>query len=351
MSENIETYYKELHQIPELGFEEFKTHKYVVDKLDGLNCIIYELKPTGVLAFFDYGFNESIAFRAELDALPIKEENEFEYISKHNGFMHACGHDGHMAMLLKMAEKLNTITCKKNICLIFQPSEENYGGALKVINSNEYESLNIKEVYGIHLWPNLKEGVIASKGRVLMASSTEIDITITGKGAHIANKEEGIDSIKIAYQLLDSIDEEGVLFNCGKIYTTGARNVVCSKIELECSLRSFFKLKRKIFLRKLNTNVSLLANNSKANISVNATRYIPELNNNVMLFEKYRHLIDEVISPVYQSEDFSFYSEKAKILFLFLGIGNREGLHTSKFNFNPKVLEKGLDVLIKIATS
>ena len=180
MNKKIINDYQILHQIPEESFKEYKTNAFILEQLKILDCKIYELHPTGILAFFDYGSNDSIAFRCELDGLKILEKNEFVYKSKNEGMMHACGHDGHMAIFLSLAVTLNKIKCPRNVCLIFQPSEESYGGALKVINSTEYKSLNIIEVYGIHLWPGLKKGVIASRGKTLMASATEVDINIFG---------------------------------------------------------------------------------------------------------------------------------------------------------------------------
>lgn len=352
MKEQLLIDYKALHQIPEEGFNEYKTHKYILKELKQLNCKIFELEPTGILAFFDYDTIESIAFRCELDGINVTEEADLEYKSKHPGLMHACGHDGHMAIMLSLAKTLSNIKCPRNVCLIFQPSEEKYGGAIKVIDAPIYKELNIKEVYGMHLWPNLKQGVIASRGRILMASSTEIDIEICGTSAHIANKEDGVDAINIAYLLLERLkQEDGVVFNCGKINSIGARNVVCCEVKLECSLRSFYKIRRKNFLTVLNTYAKELSREKKVKIYINSNRHIPEVSNNLILFEKHRHLIDEVTAPVFMAEDFSFYGIDAKILFLFLGIGDTYPLHSSMFKIDPNVLEKGVKIFTAIATA
>lgn len=344
--------YKNLHKIPEEGFKEYKTQKYILDNLNNLGCKIYQLNPTGILAFFNYGSNECIAFRCEMDGLKIQEDNNFEFRSTHEGYMHACGHDGHMAIMLSLAITLDKIKCSRNICLIFQPSEEVYGGATHIINSNEFKNLNITEVYGMHLWPGLKKGVIGSRGNTLMASSTEIDIDVIGKNAHIANIDKGIDAIKAASRLITSIKtEEDVIFNCGKITSGGARNIVCNNVLLECSLRTFYKIRKKKFLKMLNEEAKLIATVTKTNIYITSNRVIPEVRNSVFLFEKYRHLIDEVVSPVYQAEDFSFYTNTAKTLFMFLGTGNTNPLHHSEFNFDIDILEKGLKCFISIATT
>lgn len=352
MNKRLINDYMELHKIPESGFNEFKTQKYILEQLKELKCLIYELAPTGILVFFDYDRKETIAFRCEMDGLNITEENKFDFKSKHEGFMHACGHDGHMAILLSLAYQLSKIKCPKNICLIFQPSEEVYGGALKVINSNAYKMLNISEIYALHLWPGLKKGKIGSRGKSLMASATEIDIIICGKAAHIAKMDEGIDAIKLAEEMLDILrNESGVIFNCGKISSKGARNIICSEVKLECSLRSFYKIRRKKFLNKLNNIAREISNRTKTNIYINSNNYIPEVKNNLCLFERYRHLIDEVVAPVLQAEDFSFYETQARCLFLFLGVGDTSPLHSSDFCFDLNVLEKGLKTLLSIATT
>ena len=344
--------YMNLHRIPEEGFKEIKTQEYILQSLCDINCKVYILNPTGLLVFFDYGSTDTIAFRCEMDGLNIKESNDFVYKSLHDGYMHACGHDGHMAIMLSFARTLDKIKCPRNVCLIFQPSEEIYGGALHIINSEEYKKLNVIEVYGIHLWPGIKKGVIASRGNTLMASSTEIDINIIGKNAHIANYEKGIDAIRAASLLITSVNnDEDVIFNCGKITSNGARNIICNDVLLECSLRTFYKIKRKKFLKSLNEEAKSISNLTNTNIYITSNKLIPEVKNSVFLFEKHRHLIDEVVSPVYQAEDFSFYSTNCKTLFMFLGVGSVNPLHSSDFNFELDVLEKGLKIYTSIATT
>ena len=341
MNEMIQDY-KNLHMIPEEGFKEFMTHSYILDKLKKLKCKIYELKPTGIIAFFDYNAKESIAFRCELDGLNILEENEIEYKSVNHGYMHACGHDGHMSILLSLAKHLSENKYHKNVCCIFQPSEEKYGGALCVINNPIFQSLNIKEIYALHLTPKLKEGILASRPGICMASSTEIDIEIISKATHMVNKENSIDAISVANEFLSKIEHiDDTIFNCGKITSTGGRNVVCSNVVLECSLRTFSIYKRYNFLEKLHSISKELSVKYKVNIFLQTNKNIPAVKNDLVMFEKCRHLIDEVIDPTYLAEDFSFYQEKCKVLYMFLGVGDTEMLHSNKFIFDPIILEKG----------
>ena len=341
--------YQNLHKIPEEGFKEFKTKEYILDKLKLLNCKIYELSPTGIIAYFDNNAKECIGFRCELDGLNILEENNFDFKSTHLGFMHACGHDGHMSILLSLAKYLSENKCNKNVCCIFQPSEEKYGGALSVVNNPIFKDLKIKEVYALHLTPNLKEGVIASRPGVCMANSTEIDIEIIGEPTHMINKDKGIDAIEIANEFLNKVEKvDDTIFNCGKLISRGSRNVVCSDVVLECSLRTFSIYKRYHFLEMLHRISKELSNKYNANIYLQTDKNIPAVKNDLVMFEKCRHLIDEVIDPTYLAEDFSFYQEKSKGLYMFLGIGETPMLHSNKFNFNPICLEKGYKTFVEI---
>lgn len=347
---NLEIDYKNLHKIPEIGFNEYKTKEYILNRLKNLNCDIYEIGNTSIIAYFNNHQEKVIAFRAELDGLNILEETKLEYESTHKDFMHACGHDGHMSIILSLADYLNENIVPNNVCLIFQTSEEIYGGALEVTSSEIFKKLNIKEIYALHLWPKLKEGVIYSKSGSMLASSTEIDIEIIGKTAHMANQESGINAIKVAYMLLNEITyDSDIIFNCGKITSSGSRNTVCPYIKLECSLRSFSLTKKYFFLERINRISKELAVKYGVNVYVNSSRCLPVVLNDYGLFVKHQNLINEITEPFFHAEDFSNYSSCAKTLFFLLGIGECDVLHSSKFQFNTKVLERGLDLFINIA--
>ena len=165
--------YKNLHQIPELGFKEFKTSTYVLNRIKNTNAKISTIN-TGICAFFDFKKEKTIAFRSELDALKIKEENKIEFVSKHNGYMHACGHDGHTAILINLLEYVNNLhTYPYNILFIFQPSEEKIGGALSLIHHLQH--YNFKAFFGMHVFPLLEEGKIYTTKGTLFSSANEIN--------------------------------------------------------------------------------------------------------------------------------------------------------------------------------
>lgn len=205
LGNQIKTYRRELHQIPELGLEEYKTCAYIGEKLKEFGLHPFTIAKTGVYVYIDAGSDETYAFRADMDALEAEEENDVEYSSKHPGKMHACGHDGHMAMLLGLAKVLSkTENIKKNILLIFQPAEEGPGGAKIITESGIFEKYNVKGIFGIHLFPTLDEGIIASKAGPFMAQSGEIDVIIKGEGGHGGMPHNAIDSILVASKFLSS---------------------------------------------------------------------------------------------------------------------------------------------------
>lgn len=332
--------YKELHRIPELSFQEFKTHAYILKKLAKLNCEIYETKPTGIIAYFNNHQSTTIAIRAEMDGLPVVEKTQLPYAST-NKMMHACGHDAHMSILLAICEYVSTQVKHLNFVAIFQPSEESYGGALKILENSIIKELKINAIFGLHLFPQLPFGKIYTKKR-LFPSATEFDITIVGKASHLAG--EGIDAIKVAQKFLDEIPvRKKDLFNCGVFLGYGKRNIICENVYLECTFRSYSELN--LFIKKLNGLKERFTSKYGAKIEYEY-RQIPCLENTKKLIKKYK--IKKIKKVLYQAEDFAFYTEKIPALYVLLGCGNTEGLHTDKFSFNKELLFVGYNYFKKI---
>ena len=189
MFERIQRIRRELHQIPELELSLPMTKAYLISQLQDLPCQLDFPLESGITAFFDNGREETIAFRSDMDALPITERSNAPYRSRHEGNMHACGHDGHMAMLLGLAFRLASADQRlpHNVLLIFQPGEENPGGARLLCEAGILERYHVKRIYGMHLWPQLPAGVIGTRREEMMARSSEVNIDITGKSAHAAS--------------------------------------------------------------------------------------------------------------------------------------------------------------------
>ena len=200
----IKRWRQELHQIPELGLQEFKTSKYLKDELTKMGYEPISILDTGVLVYLDNHQDKTLAFRSDMDALKISEQTNCSFTSCHNGYMHACGHDGHMAALLGLAKKLKEqpLKWKHNILLIFQPAEESPGGAKLIVEAGILKQYNVRAIFGLHLMPTIEAGKIACRPGPLMAQNGELDVTITGKSAHAGLYHLGIDSIMIASQII-----------------------------------------------------------------------------------------------------------------------------------------------------
>lgn len=174
---------RDLHKIPEVGFREFKTQKYIMDFLTELNLPYQITANTGLACYLNMHQGTTIALRSDMDGLPITEENNVDYKSLHEGFMHACGHDGHITMLLLYAKYIieEKITLPNNVLLLFQPAEEGPGGAKKIIEEGVLAKYEVKHIFGLHLSPDHPFGTIASKAGEFFASGIEFFIRVTGK--------------------------------------------------------------------------------------------------------------------------------------------------------------------------
>lgn len=340
----------DLHQIPEIGMHEFKTKEYLLNILKNFKCRIFEIGETGLIAFFDFNKEDSICFRADMDALPVNEQNDVWYKSKNLGYMHACGHDGHMSMLLGLCEYLDSLNeYKYNVSCLFQPSEEIYGGARSVVDSKILDKLNTKAMFGMHIWPNLAKGKIYSMPKGMLAKSAEVDIEIIGKTVHAANRDEGIDSILIAskylinlYDLASKIKEPHLL-NFGKIEGGTIRNSVAEKTKLFATMRAFDDQTFAI----LQNNLFNASKNYNAEFNIEIRSDFPFVYNDPELIKK-MDFINILEKPFMQAEDFGLYTSIYPCLFLLLGAGNTSMLHQSTFDFDMNILNDGLAAYKKI---
>ncbi len=367
LGNQMKTYRRELHQIPELGLEEYKTSAYIGEKLREFGLHPFTIAKTGIYVYLDAGSDETYAFRADMDALESEEENDVEYASKHPGKMHACGHDGHMAMLLGLAKILSqTENIKKNVLLIFQPAEEGPGGAKIITESGIFEKYNVKGIFGIHLFPNLDEGIIASKAGPLMAQSGEIDVEIKGEGGHGGMPHNAIDSILVASKFLSSCQSiisrsisplETAVISFGKIRGGSARNIVAEKTHIEGTVRTFSKDTFEIIKKRILQISRGLEESFGVEISVDLEPYYPPVINDKNLYNKIAEKVHiEETDPVMLAEDFSYYQERIPGVFYFLGSRNIERdfdypLHSCNFNFDESILLKGVEHYVNILTA
>jgi len=351
---------RRLHRIPELQWDLPLTAAYVRQSLEKCKCQVFSPVGNAVCAYFDFGAEKTLAFRADMDALPIEEQSGKEYRSAHPGKMHACGHDGHMAILLELARRLDQ---KKqlphNVLLIFQPAEESPGGARIICNTGVLEEKRVKAVFGLHLWPGLAKGEVFCREEELMASACEVTADIYGKSSHIGNAAAGIDATAAAvefYRLVrqteaDFPPEVFRLLNFGQLHSGTARNALSAHAHLEGTLRAF----QEDVLEKLRSGLFAAAKTVEAQFGCTVTITMgdgyPAVMNDPALLRRVMDVATVKIldRPSMTAEDFSWYQRYAGGVFFFLGLGDVPALHSANFDFDDSILEKGADFFEKLA--
>ncbi len=333
----LSQYRRQLHQIPELDTCLPKTVAFVQGVLQPLGCEIFSPTQGSLCAFFDLGKRETVAFRADMDALPITEENAVPYASAHEGRMHACGHDAHMAILLALAQNLQG--AKRNVLLIFQPAEETTGGAKAICQSGILEKYHVCEIYALHVWPELEKHRVAASCRGMMARSAEVTVEFFGKRAHIAKAEQGVDALLAAASFVveaKKIEFDGVLgFGCMQSGTV--RNAVSDYARLEGSLRCHDDA---VFAQTVEALRALLPNEAKLSVSEG---YAPMVNDGALL-DKAKGLFPIVpAEPSFLTDDFSEFLNCVPGIYFRLGLGGG-ALHTPTFDFDEAVLQTGLNL-------
>jgi amidohydrolase len=377
--EKIKGYREHLHQNPELSYKEFNTMEYVAAKLKEIG-IPYEkgVAGTGIIGIIrssKHSENQAcIGLRADLDALPIQEQNTASYKSKVDGIMHACGHDVHTSILLGAAEILFELRedLEHPVKLIFQPGEEkNPGGASLLIEAGVLENPKVKEMYALHVFPELEVGKLAIRPGLNMASCDELHLEIIGVGGHGAMPEKCINPILIGSEFI--IEAQNIIhkscpkevpcvISFGHFDALGATNVIPERAEIKGTFRTMneeWREKAAILLMDLANN---LENKYKGNVNLIVSKGYPFLKNDEELTEKLKTKFESFFGPEkieglairMTSEDFSFYSQTIPVCFFRLGVGNKEkgiiySVHHPKFDVDSACLKTGMLAMIQAA--
>lgn len=343
-----------LHRIPELDRDLPETLAYLKNALKGLSCTVFSPMEGALAAWFDFGKEEAIAFRCDTDALPIEEKTGAPYASTHPGCMHACGHDGHMAIILELARRLDKKeSLPHNVLLIFQPAEETTGGAKDICDTAVFHNYHVKALFGLHLWPGLEAGVMASRKNELMARSCEVTIDVYGKSAHIAKASEGIDALMAAAELYRrAVEMEQALpgnvfrlLNFGKFHSGTVRNALSAHTHMEGSLRAF----QDDIFDSLAEDLKNICQDVEAEYGCTVNLHLnsgyPAVLNPEDLYDRVRSCVPfrELEAPSMTAEDFSWYQRYIPGMFFFLGLGDTPALHADTFDFDDSILTKGAD--------
>ena len=370
----VKQWRKHIHSQPELGFKEFKTSSFIVDKLKSFGIEVHQgLGGTGVVGILKNGSGPAIGIRADIDALPIKEQNDIEHKSTHENCMHACGHDGHTSVLLGTAKYLSQ---HKNfsgtIYFIFQPAEEVLGGAKAMIDDGLFDKFSMDAVYGLHNWPGLPVGEIAVNNGPMMASFDTFEITLTGKGTHAAMPHLGADPIAAGAALITNIQsivsrrisplKSGVI-SVTQMNSGDTTNVIPDYAILKGTVRSFDMDVRQSMQDMLTEMVTVLpplygvtgemdyhirypvtTNDSQAYLE------IKEAATNALGADK----VNTDVEPSMASEDFSFMSQEVKGAYFWLGVDGSspsKPLHNAAYDFNDDAIEIGIKVWVSLVES
>ncbi|MFC2103050.1 M20 family metallopeptidase [Bacteroidota bacterium] len=356
-----------LHKNPELAFKEFQTSKLIADtisSLPGSELIkIHTPFPTGLLVEYYVNDKEYLLFRADIDALPIKEENKIEFKST-NDCMHACGHDVHTSILYSFLMNVLKERPDQNILFLFQPAEEAGGGAMEFYNTGVFNQFKIKNAFALHVTDEYPLGTIASTPGVLFASALEIDIEFFGESAHVAFPKEGKNSFNALRKFMDHADalkadySKSILLGLGKFNSGTVRNITPGYARIEGSIRGVSSDIIQEFYIKLKERLQIIKNEMGIDYKIVKGSHYPEVIVDEELYHKYLKILSEDFNFVdcgmkFTGEDFGFYSKKWHSLMFWLGTskGERYGLHNPKFLPPDEVIEIGENIFNKISNS
>ena len=360
-----------LHQIPETALEEFKTKEYLKNYLISIGLEPQEIVETGLFVYIEGKDKENcIAFRSDIDALNIKEETGAEFESKHIGKMHACGHDGHMTTLLAFAKYLTTIQpLEKSVLLIFQPAEESPGRAKDIVETGLLKKYNVKAIYGMHLFPELPEGTVASKEGPFFAQAALMTTTITGKSGHGAMPHKTIDPLMAFTKIVDGYQtivsrnlspfDPGVV-TIGKFCGGSAQNIIADTVNFWGTIRTFKEENTEFIIDRIKEIHRGVELSYRVKIDEKIDIVYPPVINDKELYKKFVDTMKDMNYVEHEaltiSEDFAYYQKEVPGIFMLLGTRSEEKgfihpLHSCHFNFDEKVLLKGVEAFARILES
>ena len=364
-----------LHQFPETAFEETKTAKFIADKLTSFGLDVHQgLGKTGVVATLSAGNSDKkIALRADMDALFIQEQNTFAYKSSHDGKMHACGHDGHSAMLLGAAKYLSEKRhFNGTVYFIFQPAEEGRAGARQMIDDGLFEQFPADCVFGMHNFPDIPSGHFAVKSGAMMASFDCFEITITGQATHAAMPHLGNDAIVASAQLINALQTivsrsinpaDPAVVSITQIHAGNTWNAIPESVVLRGTFRCFSSTVQTTIANKITQLVDSICGGFDVSADI---RFNPENPGYPVTFNTEAetaialkaaqavvgaNCVNQQPTPSMGSEDFAFMLQEKPGCYIWIGNGSSENsclLHNPHYDFNDEILPVGVAYWVKL---
>lgn len=367
------TWRRTLHQRPELGFTEKLTAAFITQKLQDWGIPHQtEIAQTGIVATIEGDRpGRVLAIRADMDALPVQEENDVPYKSQHDGKMHACGHDGHVTIALGTAYYLaHHRDFAGTVKIIFQPAEEGPGGAKPMIEAGVLKHPDVDAIVGLHLWNNLPLGTVGVRAGALMAAVETFHCTILGKGGHGAIPQQTIDSIVVASQVVNALQTivarnidpiESAVVTVGKFHAGTALNVIADTAHLSGTVRYFNSNYAGYFERRIEQLIAGVCQSHGAHYDLNYQSLYPPVINDGAIADLVRSVAETVIeSPLgvvpncqtMGGEDMSFFLQEIPGCYFFLGSANaQKGLdfphHHPRFDFDETALSMGVEMFVR----
>ncbi len=366
LEEQIIAWRRQLHQHPELSGQEKETAALVAAVLDA-NHIRHRTGVGGghgIVAWLDSPRgNRQLALRADMDALPLEDGKKCPYASRRPGIMHACGHDGHTAVLLGLAVALapHAAELPGPVSFIFQPAEENGCGAREILAACRPQVSTLNAIFGFHFFPGLETGIVAAPQGTVMAAADFFQLRVKGRSAHACYPEKSVDAIQVAAQLINAINflaakernpSLPALVSIGTIAGGTAANIIADRVEIKGTIRTIDAEQRRDFLARFRRLLQGLTAACNAGLDLELQQLAPALVNEPRLVDFIRHLAGEVPGlealsttpePVMGSEDFAYFAEQVPACYLKIGCGNREKgiehpLHSRLFDLDEKAL-------------
>jgi len=372
LADEIASWRRDFHEHPELQFDVHRTAGIVAQKLKEFGCdeVVTGIGRTGVVGVIKGRAESSgkvIGLRADMDALPIEEATNVPYKSKVPGKMHACGHDGHTAMLLGAAKYLaETRNFNGTAVMIFQPAEESGGGGHEMVKEGLMERFGIQEVYGMHNMPGIPVGHFAIRPGPMMASTDRFTIVIEGKGGHAARPHDCVDTVVVASHVITALQtvvsrnvdplESAVISVCA-VRAGEAFNVIPQTATLLGTVRSLTEEVRDFCEARVRTIAETVASAFGATATVEYVRSYPVTRNDPAKAEFMAKVASEVagesavdtnVQPLMGAEDFSYMLEKRPGAYIFMGNGDTAGVHHPAYDFNDDATPYGVSLWAKI---
>jgi N-acetyldiaminopimelate deacetylase len=357
---------KELHRIPELGFQEFKTTKFIKNtlrKFKEIKLITFDF--TGLMVEYSHGEESYKLFRADIDALPIQEDESCPFHSQHPGVMHACGHDMHTTVLIGLIEKVIEEKRKENLLFVFQPAEEGKGGAERILKTGILDKYKISETYALHVSGDLEVGQVSSKAGIFFANTQEIEVRFHGKSAHVAFPENGRNALAAGAEFYTNLHEnihaaypngKEVICEFGQMEAGTAMNAIAAHCILQGTMRSFHDESYKKVRSILEKTVRASAEKHRVKSEIVYKCFYKHVVNHQKLYENFQYVVAKLgyenipAEAVFTGEDFGYFAERYPGLLFWLGVhsGTEMDLHSVDFLPDEKAIDVGVNILFNL---